>query len=117
MVMTKKHQILSSVGKGLSESKVWFLQFALLASLIPFAFGGVIDSSSQESSEDLRFKNGTRLEMAGTPVVIAATAKHTATVSILILLILHIEWNPLSCFFISKIRQLNSHFSLNAADF
>ncbi|XP_034251273.1 acyl-protein thioesterase 1 [Thrips palmi] len=79
--MTKKHQILSSVAKRkrLSEVKARgpLVKLVLLACIISFVSGGVIDSG--ETTDHSRSYNRTSLDMAGTPVVIAATAKHTAT--------------------------------------
>lgn len=81
-MMTKKHQNLSSVASKrlrLSET-IAYVKICLLVCFIPIVFGGVIDYSSGEITGD-SLSNRTRLDMAGTPVVIAATAKHTATVS------------------------------------
>lgn len=56
-------------------------KLTLLVSSISVICGAVVDSSSNSESRPrhLHRRNETHLTMAGTPVVIAATAKHTAT--------------------------------------
>ncbi|XP_026273003.1 acyl-protein thioesterase 1 [Frankliniella occidentalis] len=82
--MTKKHQNLSSVllvKPCVSvDIKVNVFKLIVLISLVLVVRGGVIDSSfdSRVSIHHSTLDNSS-LNMAGTPVVIGATAKHTAT--------------------------------------
>lgn len=90
LMMTKKHLNLSSevnlvVTVGIKINVNTLILVLLLNSTLSSVCGGVIESTpdSNNSTSLTRGlnRNQTSSDMSGTPVVIAATAKHTATVS------------------------------------